>query len=117
FQFHITASATPLTRDEFIAQQSASAEALRVAILADATASQALQVLASDGATWNELYLTALGQAGLLRAEDVPPEVREDPKLISLMATLSAGILAGPAGEQIISDGDLAGFFAQVRKW
>lgn len=117
FRFHITASATPLTRDEFIAQQTASAEGLRSAILADTTASQALQVLASDPVAWDSLYLMALAQAGLLRAVDVPPTVREDPTVISLMATLSAGILAGPAGQQIISNGDLPSFFAQARKW
>ncbi|HEY7119523.1 MAG TPA: CARDB domain-containing protein, partial [Tepidisphaeraceae bacterium] len=117
FKFHITASATPMTRDEFIAQQTTQALALRDAIIADDSASQALRVLASDPAAWTALYLTGLQQAGLLRPEDVPPAVRLDPNLTSLMSVLAAGILAGPAGQQIISNADLPSFFAQVRKW
>src|SRR5262249_44501768 len=70
FQFHIIAAATPLTRDEFIAQQTQEAAKLRTKILQDPTASPSLQVLASDAATWNDLYLAALTQAGLLRPED-----------------------------------------------
>src|SRR5262249_22164258 len=46
-----------------------------------------------------------------------PPEVLDDPRLTSLMSVLAAGILAGPAGEQIVTTGDLASFFKQVHKW
>ena len=35
--------------------------------------------------------------------------------LVSLMAILAAGILFGPAGSEIRSDGDLLGFFEKVR--
>lgn len=33
------------------------------------------------------------------------------------MATLATGILVGAAGESIITDGDLLGFFARLRSW
>src|SRR5205823_7041369 len=115
--FHILAAATPLTRDEYIDQQRQEAARLRDAILGDPTASQALVVLAADRNAWTGLYLAALTQAGLLRPEDEPPEVRESPQLVSLMATLASGILAGPAGDRTITDGDLAKFFADVRRW
>ncbi|HYU32388.1 MAG TPA: putative Ig domain-containing protein [Thermoanaerobaculia bacterium] len=117
FRFHILASATPLTRDEFIAQQKDEAERLRLRILADPAASRSLVLLAADAGSWTGLYLTALEQAGLLRPEDQAPEVRENPQLVSLMATLAAGIQAGPAGEEIRTTGDLAPFFAQVHAW
>ncbi|MGV2388644.1 MAG UNVERIFIED_CONTAM: hypothetical protein LVR29_11035 [Microcystis novacekii LVE1205-3] len=33
------------------------------------------------------------------------------------MATLATGILAGPEGDRITTNGDLVGFFEKVRKW
>ena len=48
FRFHIQASATVLTRDEFIAQQRRSALNLRDAILQDTEATPSLQVLAAE---------------------------------------------------------------------
>jgi hypothetical protein len=117
FIYHVQASATPMTRAEFIAMHRGEAEKLRRAVLADRTASSALVVLAADAANWGDLYITALAQAGLLRSEDVPPAIRANPTLVSLMATLTSGILAGPAGNQIITDGNLPRFFEQVRTW
>src|SRR5207248_2887841 len=101
FAFHIVGAATPLTRDEYIAQQTQIAATLRANILKDSTASTALHTLAADATSWTNLYLAALTQAGLLRPEDVPPAVHDNPVLVSLQATLAAGILAGPAGNQI----------------
>ncbi|HEX4609016.1 MAG TPA: putative Ig domain-containing protein, partial [Urbifossiella sp.] len=117
FAFNITAAATPLTRDEYVAQQTAFALALRAGVLNDATAAPALRALAADAGNWTDLYLTALTQAGLLRPEDQPPGVHANPVLVSLQATLAAGILAGPAGNQIITGGNLVDFFNQVEKW
>ena len=117
FQFDITASATALTTAQFIAQQEQFAETLREKILEDPNASASLQILASDAATWADLYLAALTQAGLLAPADEPPAVQDNPQVVSLLATLSAGILAGPAGQQIVTSGNLAAFFAQVAQW
>jgi len=117
FKFHIVASATSLTRAEFIARQSAEALRLRDGILSDDTASQALVVLAADKDLWVSLYLAALEEAGLLRPEEQAPAVRESPKVASLMSVLASGILVGPAGEEIITDGDLIGFFEDLRRW
>src|SRR5205814_1347202 len=87
FAFNIMGAATPLTRDEYIAQQTQLAATLRTNILADSTASTALQALAADATNWTDLYLAALTQAGLLRAADAPPEVHDNPVLISLQTT------------------------------
>ncbi len=67
FTFNVVAAATPLTPAEYLAEQTQEAEYLRMAILADPTATQALQVLALNASSWDNLYLTALTQAGLLR--------------------------------------------------
>ena len=117
FQFDITASATALTTAEFIAQQTQEALTLRTAILQDPMASASLQVLASDASSWTDLYLAALSQAGLLLPADVPPAAQQDPEVITLIDTLAAGILAGPAGQQIITTGNLPQFFDQVIQW
>src|SRR5262249_17777132 len=117
FRFHIQASATPLTRDEFLAQQRQQAANLRTSILNDPTAPQALVVLASDTHTWANLYLMALADAGLLRPEDQPPEIHDNPQLFSRMAVLASGILAGPGGQPLLSGGKLVDFFAQLHKW
>ena len=73
-----------------------------------------MQVLAADPTSWTDLYLAALTQAGVLRPEDVPPAVQQDPEVISLIATLAAGILAGPGRQQIITTATSPQFFAQV---
>jgi YD repeat-containing protein len=117
FTFHILASATALTPDEFVALQTQQAEQLRQEILQDPAAPPSLQVLAADATNWSALYLTALTQAGLLRPVDTPPAVRDNPLVTSLMATLASGLLAGPAGQPIITGGNLVQFFEQVRTW
>ena len=117
FQFHVVASATSMSRDEFIAHSVGEAEKLREAILADDDASSSLLTLAADQGTWSAMYLASLEDTGLLRPDgDVPP-IRENPKIVSLMATLATGILAGPAGEEIVTNGSLSDFFDQVRVW
>ncbi|RMG34096.1 MAG: hypothetical protein D6720_10205, partial [Gammaproteobacteria bacterium] len=115
FRFHIFAAATSMTRDEFVAQQRQEALDLRDAILASDEAPAALVALAGDPDTWVELYLAGLEQAGILRDEADTPPLRERQEILSLMATLASGILFGPAGSDIRSDGDILGFFEQLR--
>ena len=117
FQFNVMASATPMTRDEFVARQTADAEKLRQAVLKDTEATPALQVLASDKAAWTNGYLGALEQAGLLRPVDQAPPVRLDPKVVSLMGTLGMGLLIGPAGDQVRTTSDLVAFFGKIHEW
>ncbi len=117
FEFNIVAAATSLTRDEFIALQLQEADRLRAAIIADPDASPALSTLAADQSTWDEMYLASLEETGLLLPDGTTPPVRTDPKIISVVATLSAGILAGPAGQQQLTTGSLSDFFDQVRTW
>ena len=54
--------------------------------------------------------------SALLPEGGVPP-LREHPLIISLVAVLGSGILAGPAGQTIRTSGDLPGFFDSVRAW
>ena len=117
FKFQIQAYATALTREEFIAQQTESALNLRTAILEDSQASINLQVLASDSETWVAAYLAALEAAGLLRASADAPPIEENPKVVSLVATLATGIIFSGAGETIRSDGNILNFFEQIREW
>ena len=117
FTFNVDAAATSLTTAQYIAEQTQEAEFLRQSILADPTATPALVILAQNATSWDNLYLSALEQAGLLRPVDMPPAAQQDPNVTSLSATLAAGILAGSAGDQIITNGNLSAFFAQVQKW
>ncbi|MEO0843074.1 MAG: putative Ig domain-containing protein, partial [Cyanobacteria bacterium J06643_5] len=117
FKFNILATATVMSRDEFIAEQTSEALKLRQAILNDKSASTALVNLASNQETWTNSYLAALETAGLLRPEDGIPPIRENTKVISLMATLASGLLLGPAGNEILTSGDLVTFFSKVREW
>ncbi|MGB7378807.1 MAG: putative Ig domain-containing protein, partial [Rivularia sp. (in: cyanobacteria)] len=117
FKFNILATATVMNRDEFIAEQTSEALKLRENILNDETASTALINLASNQETWTNSYLAALESAGLLRPEDGIPPIRENTKVISLMATLASGLLLGPAGDSLITNGDLVTFFSKVREW
>src|SRR5262249_21777422 len=103
FQFHIVASATSLTRQEYVNQQTNFADRLRAAILQDSTATPALSTLAADQTTWEQMYLASLEEGGLLLPDGTAPPIRTDPKIISVMATLATGILAGPAGNQVMT--------------
>jgi YD repeat-containing protein len=117
FRFNVFAASTALTREEFVARQSAEALKLRDAILADDSAGVALLNLAADADTWVSSYLAALEQAGLLRAAADAPSLRSAPKVIGALAVLASGVLVGPAGQQIESRGDLLAFFEQVHRW
>ncbi|RYD85586.1 MAG: APHP domain-containing protein, partial [Verrucomicrobiaceae bacterium] len=111
FRFHIMASATVLTRDEFIAQQTSHALNLREAILADTQAPITLVVLAANANQWTAAYLGALETAGYLRPTNEAPPIRENPLVVSLSNTLATGLLLGSGGEQIVTDGNLVDFF------
>ena len=117
FQFDINASSTTLTQAEFVAQCVQQADALRAAILADSTAPTALQNLAADQSVWEDLYLAGLEQAGVLLPDGSVPPVSQDPLIMSVMATLATGVLAGPAGSGIISGGDVEQFFSELLNW
>ncbi|GAB1542664.1 hypothetical protein NUACC21_53380 [Scytonema sp. NUACC21] len=117
FKFPIVATATAMTRAEFVAEQKLEALRLRSAILQDKTATPTLTILAADADTWTNAFLAALEQAGLLRPDNVAPPIRENPQVISLMATLATGLLVGPAGQAITSTGNLVSFFENIRKW
>ncbi|MEY8838360.1 CARDB domain-containing protein, partial [Cribrihabitans sp. XS_ASV171] len=115
FRFHIYATSTSMTRDEFVAHQSDIALELRDTILAADEAPAPLVAIVADPDLWVDFYLAGLEQAGILRDEaDIPP-IRERQEILSLMATLASGILFGPAGQDIRSDGDILGFFEQLR--
>ncbi|MFN4116304.1 MAG: hypothetical protein ACK4F7_07375, partial [Inhella sp.] len=117
FRFDTLGAATPLTRAEFMADQSAHAKRLRAAILADSNASQPLAVLAADEAQWVQSWLAALEVAGLLRPVDDAPPIRQHELVLSLNATLASGILLGKGGDSYRTQADLLGFFAQVQAW
>ncbi len=116
FQFNVSASATALTREEFISHSLGEADQLRAGIISSTNAPPTILALAADRAAFGQLYLAALEQAGILLPDGTEPEVRESSHLVSSMATLSSGILAGPAG-QSVQGGDLHAFFEQLRGW
>ncbi|WP_372898227.1 hypothetical protein, partial [Stieleria sp.] len=117
FQFHVVASATTMTRDEFLQHALDEADRLRQGILDDNDADAALVNLAGDPQAWQSLYVSYLTESGRLRAVDAIPPTRRDQELASLMATLAGGVLTGPGGDQIIASGDLSDFFDNVRRW
>ncbi|MFN9746157.1 MAG: CARDB domain-containing protein, partial [Betaproteobacteria bacterium] len=117
FRFDTLGAATPLTREEFIADQREHAKRLRTAILADASAASTLTALAADEAQWVQGWLAALETAGLLRPADEAPAIRTDELVLSLNATLASGVLIGRAGQSYRTQADLLGFFAKVQQW
>jgi subtilase family serine protease len=117
YRFHIYASATSMTRDEYVTHQRQQALDLRDAIISSDDASASLLALAANEDVWADLYLAALEDAGLLLPDGEVPPIREQQHIVSLMATIASGILFGPAGGEIRSTGDLLGFFDQLRTW
>ncbi len=116
FRFHVVATATTMTRAEFVAYQSKEARDLRTKILTSSIAPGALLALAANEQTWVDLYLAALEDAKLLRPDGETPPIRTQQHIVSLMTTIASGILFGPAGSDIRSDGNLVGFFEQLRE-
>ncbi|MGB2202392.1 MAG: CARDB domain-containing protein, partial [Pseudooceanicola atlanticus] len=117
FQFHVLAAATPLTRDEFVALQLAEADRLRDAILADPEAQGALAAIAGDATAWRSGYLAALETAGILRPDGEAPPARERGEVVSLLSTLSMGVLLNEEADAFRTSTDLVAFFAKVREW
>ncbi|RUY63435.1 hypothetical protein EN962_33885, partial [Mesorhizobium sp. M7A.F.Ca.CA.001.09.2.1] len=117
FRFNVVAAATPMTRDEFVAEQKAEAANLRTRVLADPTANAVLINLAADAKTWEASYLGALELAGILRPVDEAPPINQDPVVQSVLSVLTTGVLYGAAGEEVRSDGNLVSFFEQIHKW
>ena len=76
FRFNVYATATAMTREEFVARQTQDALAMRDRILADPTASVALVNLAADGEAWLAAYMAALHKA----QADVKAEHEEQPR-------------------------------------
>ena len=106
FQFHILATATAMSADEFVGyQRQRRGDAL--AIQQDAAAPESLKTLASSAQTFGDLYLAALTEAGVLRSEDEPPLIRLQPEFGGL-AVIHAGLLGGPGGASLIADGQQA---------
>jgi len=117
FRFNVLGAATPITRDEFILEQSQHAEKLRDAILMDAQAPSGLSTLVADQDQWVMGWLGALESAGLLRPLDEAPPICEHSKVVSLNATLATGILLAKAGESYRTQADILGFFSKVQQW
>ena len=79
-----------MTRDEFIAHAAGEAETLRQGDPGRRHRRRPrLLTLAADQRRWRDLFLASLEEAGLLRPEDALPPIREQPKIVSLMATLA----------------------------
>ena len=128
-QFYIYAAATPMTAVEYLDNQKTEAAGLRAKILAEPISTdparvgenralQALKAAAANSDDWAQLYLTALADAGMLRSQDVPPEVLDHPKFTSQLHALATAVLGEPGGASY-ADGNLAKdvFFPLLRRW
>ena len=101
FLFNVTASATPMTRDEFVAAQTRQAESCATRCSPTRPRTPRWSTSPPTRTAGSNAYLAALEESGMLRPEDQAPPIRQDPKVVSLMATLASGILVGPLGKQI----------------
>ncbi|MGA8137346.1 MAG: CARDB domain-containing protein, partial [Pseudomonas gingeri] len=117
FQMNVVATATAMTRDEFISQQTRYALSLRTAVLADSSAPSNLAVLAADADQWVNGWLAALQSAGLLLPAGQAPVIVATPQVVSLNATLAAGILLSKGGDNYRTQADILGFFQKVQQW
>ncbi len=91
-----------------MAQATQQADQLRTAILADPNAPTALQNLAADQTTWENLYLAALEQAGELLPDGTTPPISQNPLDHERDGDASPPACSpGPAGSGIISSGNV----------
>ena len=116
FQTNVFATATSLTRDEFIDRITNEAERLRQGVLQSSDVTPGLLNLAADPELWTGMYITSMEEAGVLQPEDVPPQIREYPQIVSQMSILAGGVLSGPAGEEYMRMQDYAAFFDVIRE-
>ena len=117
FNFHIFAAVTPMTSAEYVAYQTQRADDLRSKILTDSAAPQELVSAAADKSSFENFYLQSLIQAGVLRPQDTPPAARTTAVFDSNLAVMTAGLLGGADGAQLVAGGNLSTFFELVRKW
>ena len=101
FQFDINASATTLTRAEFVAQATLAGRRAadghpRRQHRPDARCRTSPPTRRSGRTcTW-----PALEQAGVLLPDGTTPPISQNPLIMSVMATLATGVLAGPGGQR-----------------
>ncbi|MEM9158679.1 MAG: putative Ig domain-containing protein [Verrucomicrobiota bacterium] len=117
FEFYIFATATPLSSQEYIDLQTARAEEIRLAILEDEDAPQALVIAASDALNFADLYLAGLAATDQLRAEDLAPEILESPRFASYLAAVAAGLLSDGEGSSSLPEDSIASFYESLRLW
>ncbi|MBV8468215.1 MAG: pre-peptidase C-terminal domain-containing protein, partial [Burkholderiales bacterium] len=117
YRFNLFATATPLTRDQFVAEQTAYADQLRMAILKDTKAPAALQVLAANQGQWEQGWLAALTEGGVLLPVGGAPLISQSTQVMSLNAMLATGILLNNGNTSYTTQADMLGFFTQVQKW
>ena len=104
FDFYVVAAATPMTSAQYVDYQRNEAEKLRQAIQSDASAPVGLKSIASNAATFAELYLTALTDLKLLRPEDVPPDADLTANNVNAFFIAVGGLLGGDVGDGILED-------------
>ncbi|MCA9191785.1 MAG: hypothetical protein KDB03_08485 [Planctomycetales bacterium] len=104
FDFYVVASATPMTSQQYIDYQTAEADKLRNAILADSDAPAGLKGIAGDPTTFAELYLQALTDRGLVRSEDVAPRADNHSDNVNVFFAAVGGLLGGQAGQGILDE-------------
>ena len=92
------AAATPMTRDEFVARQTAEREAAHRDPGRPRRRARRWSTWPPTRRPGSQSYLGALEEGGLLRPEDEAPPIRRDPKVVSTLAVLASGVLVGPAG-------------------
>src|SRR5262249_58224334 len=67
--------------------------------------------------TGEDMYRASLEETGLLMPAGTVPPISTEPQVVSAVATLAAGILAGPAGQQVLTTGSLSDFLNHVKTW
>ena len=106
FDFYVVAAATPLSTPQYVEYQTAEANRLRDAILADDDAPAGLRSIAGDRSAFVALYLQALTDIGLLRPEDAPPVPDGRAANTNAFFTAVGGLLGGDAGSGIVADAE-----------
>ncbi len=117
YTFNVFATATPLTRAQFVTEQTAYADQMRTAILKDPNAPVALQVLAANQTQWEQGWLAALEAGGVLLPDNTAPPISSEPEVMSLNAMLSTGILLQSGNQSYTTTSSLLSFFTQVQQW
>ncbi|MEM1067288.1 MAG: putative Ig domain-containing protein [Planctomycetota bacterium] len=99
FDFYAQASVTPMSAEDYLEYQTEIARTARNRLLEEADLRDDIATAIGDESAWIDSYLVALRDAGLLRPQDVEPDLVINRQVVGALPILYTALSDGPFAE------------------